>query len=75
MDTKATLASLLNREVGTIETQYQGKRGYLPEYFDFSARNCVSQLFSTTPEGALDNLLVYLKNNKSGSDNGISTDG
>lgn len=73
MDIKAELKSLLGREVEVTHVVVQGKKGYIPVYFNYADRNAASKLFSESEEGALSNLLQHIKEQNPGGTNGTDT--
>ena len=73
MDIKDELKSLLGRDVSVIPTTFQNKKGFMAEYFNYTDRNCVSELFSETEEGAMENLLKFLKKRQPGGTDGTNS--
>ena len=64
MEIKQELEALLKREVTVTPINFNGQSGYIVEYFNYTDRNSASKLFSKTELGAMENLLLHLKDNK-----------
>jgi hypothetical protein len=60
---KDQIKALLGRDPEVMPiSNFKGKSGFIPIYFDYTCRNAATSLIGSTEEETLSNWLAYLKN-------------
>ncbi len=66
---KQELKAILGRDPELLPiSNFKGKTGFIPVYFDYACRNAASSLIGNTEEETLSNWLAYLRNKKEKQD-------
>lgn len=74
MNKREKLKELLNREPVIIPINFKGEQGFVVEYFNYTYRNLLSQIFGKTEDEAIANLLTHLESVQAGKTVGDTYD-